>query len=467
MTTRLAGQPTRFLPFNRGHDRRQRATRRTRRATGRATCGSGSGRATPGSTCSAASSTSSGRRRARPAAKRAARSVIFPRYHQWDAVLQLEADARERRRRARATSSSTRPARASRNTIAWLAHRLSTLHDAPTTQGVRQGRRHHRPASSSTGSSRTRSTSSSTPTASWRGSTRTRQQLAEALAGEQARIIITTLQKFPFVLDKVAELGQRRYAVIVDEAHSSQTGEAAKDLQGGARRGVGRGSSSTAAEADGRPRTRRRTRRGRARRERWRPAAGSRTCRSSPSPRRRRPGRWSCSARKDADGALRAVPPVLDAPGDRGGLHPRRARQLHDLRDLLADRARRSPTTPSTTPRKAQARDRPVRRRCTRTTSPRRPRSSSSTSARTRRHKIGGQGQGDGRHLVAPARRPLQAGASTATSRQGLRRHRARSSRSPARSTTTAIDVHRAEDERLPRDRRPPTQFDSDRVPAS
>ena len=30
-------------------------------------------------------------------------------------------------------------------------------------------------------------------------------QLAEALAGEQARIIITTLQKFPFVLDKVAD----------------------------------------------------------------------------------------------------------------------------------------------------------------------------------------------------------------------------------------------------------------------
>ncbi len=30
-------------------------------------------------------------------------------------------------------------------------------------------------------------------------------QLADALAGEQARIVITTLQKFPFILDKVAE----------------------------------------------------------------------------------------------------------------------------------------------------------------------------------------------------------------------------------------------------------------------
>ncbi len=54
-------------------------------------------------------------------------------------------------------------------------------------------------------------------------------QLAAALTGEQSRIVITTLQKFPFILDKVSDLGQRRFAVIVDEAHSSQTGEAAKD----------------------------------------------------------------------------------------------------------------------------------------------------------------------------------------------------------------------------------------------
>jgi len=44
-------------------------------------------------------------------------------------------------------------------------------------------------------------------------------------------VIITTLQKFPFVLDKVEALPGRRYAVIVDEAHSSQTGEAAKELR--------------------------------------------------------------------------------------------------------------------------------------------------------------------------------------------------------------------------------------------
>jgi type I restriction enzyme, R subunit len=51
------------------------------------------------------------------------------------------------------------------------------------------------------------------------------------LNGEQARIIITTLQKFPFVIGKIGEVPARNYAVVIDEAHSSQTGEAAKDLR--------------------------------------------------------------------------------------------------------------------------------------------------------------------------------------------------------------------------------------------
>ena len=73
-------------------------------------------------------------------------------------------------------------------------------------------------------------------------------QLAEALAGEQARIIITTLQKFPFVLDKIGALPARNYAVVIDEAHSSQTGEAAKDLR--LALGAGEEQELTAAEAE-------------------------------------------------------------------------------------------------------------------------------------------------------------------------------------------------------------------------
>lgn len=40
------------------------------------------------------------------------------------------------------------------------------------------------------------------------------------------------LQKFPFVTEKVGALPARRYAVIVDEAHSSQSGESAAEMKG-------------------------------------------------------------------------------------------------------------------------------------------------------------------------------------------------------------------------------------------
>lgn len=114
------------------------------------------------------------------------------------------------------------------NTIAWAAHRLSTLHDAEDrkvldkvvviTDRVILDRQlqdtiyqfeHARGVvvkiDQDSG------------------------QLAQALAGEQARIIITTLQKFPFVIDKIGDLPARSYAVVIDEAHSSQGGEAAMD----------------------------------------------------------------------------------------------------------------------------------------------------------------------------------------------------------------------------------------------
>ena len=56
------------------------------------------------------------------------------------------------------------------------------------------------------------------------------QQLADSLSAG-SNIIITTLQKFPFILDKIGELPARKYAVIIDEAHSSQGGEATKKMK--------------------------------------------------------------------------------------------------------------------------------------------------------------------------------------------------------------------------------------------
>ena len=55
-------------------------------------------------------------------------------------------------------------------------------------------------------------------------------QLAEALA-TGVPIVITTLQKFPFVTEKIGALPSKRYAVIIDEAHSSQGGLSATEMK--------------------------------------------------------------------------------------------------------------------------------------------------------------------------------------------------------------------------------------------
>jgi type I restriction enzyme R subunit len=163
------------------------------------------------------------------AAKLRAGTVIFPRYHQWDAVRRLEATARaEGPGHSYLVQHSAGSGKS--NTIAWLAHRLMSLHGTDDrsvfdkvvviTDRVildRQLQETIYQFEHATGVVARIDQDSA--------------QLAAALVGEQSRIVITTLQKFPFILDKVTDLGQRRFAVIVDEAHSSQTGDAARDLK--------------------------------------------------------------------------------------------------------------------------------------------------------------------------------------------------------------------------------------------
>lgn len=55
------------------------------------------------------------------------------------------------------------------------------------------------------------------------------KDLRENLEGGK-RIIITTIQKFPFIVDGIADLSDKRFAVIIDEAHSSQSGSAADNM---------------------------------------------------------------------------------------------------------------------------------------------------------------------------------------------------------------------------------------------
>ncbi|MCZ7590554.1 MAG: type I restriction endonuclease [Gaiella sp.] len=229
MTTKLAGAATQFLPFNRGSED-----------------GGAGNRFNPDGHKTAylweqvwerdgwldllARFVQVERPEKGSAAERRAKTrIVFPRFHQWDAVRKLEAHAREHG--AGQTYLVQHSAGSGKsNSIAWLAHRLSSLHDAADQpvydkvvvitdrlvldrqlqDTIYQFEHAHGVVVRIDKHS---------------------GQLADALAGEQARVIVTTLQKFPFVLDKVGELPARRYAVIVDEAHSSQTGEAAAELR--------------------------------------------------------------------------------------------------------------------------------------------------------------------------------------------------------------------------------------------
>lgn len=167
-------------------------------------------------------------------------SMIFPRYHQLDAVRRLVTAARAEGVGHNYLVEHSAGSGKS-NTIGWLAHRLASLHDADNTrvfdsvivvtdrvvldqqlQDTIYQFEHKRGVVQQI-DERSR-------------------QLAEALENA-VPIIITTLQKFPFVsrqLLKLAEergergtgtLPTRRCAVIIDEAHSSQGGETATDLK--------------------------------------------------------------------------------------------------------------------------------------------------------------------------------------------------------------------------------------------
>jgi type I restriction enzyme, R subunit len=157
-------------------------------------------------------------------AKWTTETMIFPRYHQLDAVRKLVAGARAK---GAGTNYLVQHSAGSgkSNTIAWVAHRLASLHDEQDrkvydsvivlTDRVLLDRQlqdtiyqfEHKQGvvekiDKDSG------------------------QLAKAL-GSGVPIVISTMHKFGFIQDKIASLPERRYAVIVDEAHSSQSGEMA------------------------------------------------------------------------------------------------------------------------------------------------------------------------------------------------------------------------------------------------
>jgi type I restriction enzyme, R subunit len=167
-------------------------------------------------------------------------TMIFPRYHQLDAVRRLVAHARAhgsgRNYLVQHSAGSGKS-----NTIAWLAHRLAGLHDAHDekvfhTVVVVTDRRVLDQQMQNTIYQFEHKTG---VVEKIEEDTR---QLARALSGGTP-IVISTIQKFPFIARALARLERdgegvrietegKRYAVIVDEAHSSQSGETATALRG-------------------------------------------------------------------------------------------------------------------------------------------------------------------------------------------------------------------------------------------
>jgi type I restriction enzyme, R subunit len=156
---------------------------------------------------------------------------IFPRYHQWDAVRKMVAHARLNGVGSNYLIQHSAGSGKS-NTIAWLAHRLSNLFD-----------RDNEPVFHKTVVITDR-------TALDQQLQRTifqfdhepgvvkkvdedSAQLAAALDDATSKVVVSTMQKYPFILSKIAGMGLagRRYAVIIDEAHTSQGGDAAIRLK--------------------------------------------------------------------------------------------------------------------------------------------------------------------------------------------------------------------------------------------
>ena len=169
-------------------------------------------------------------------------TMIFPRYHQWQVVNQLvrttQAEGAGKRYLVQHSAGSGKS-----NSIAWSAHQLAALYD--NSNDSDSGQKLFSSVIVITDRTVLDSQLQDTiyqfdhkkgvvlPINREETSESKSEQLANALA-KQTRIIIVTIQTFPALfdaLDKHPTLAKGRYAVIADEAHTSQTGSAANKLK--------------------------------------------------------------------------------------------------------------------------------------------------------------------------------------------------------------------------------------------
>ena len=161
--------------------------------------------------------------------------IIFPRFHQLDATRKLQqavlSEGAGQKYLVQHSAGSGKT-----NSIAWTAHFLADLHDSDNkkvfdTVLVVSDRKVIDGQLQDVIYSFERTAGVVSTIKGDKGSKSA--ELAEALSGEK-KIVVCTIQTFPFALEAVTELAateNKRFAVIADEAHSSQTGEAASKLK--------------------------------------------------------------------------------------------------------------------------------------------------------------------------------------------------------------------------------------------
>ncbi|WP_180183093.1 type I restriction endonuclease subunit R [Acinetobacter sp. YH01020] len=164
-------------------------------------------------------------------------SLIFPRYHQWKVVTQLVEDSLKEGTGQKYLIQHSAGSGKS-NSIAWTAHQLSSLYDANNKKQfdsvivvtdrtildaqLQDTIHQFEHADGVVGRINNKE-----------GDGSKSEKLAKALEMAQP-IIIVTIQTFPFVLRAIensTSLKERKYAVIADEAHSSQSGSTARQLK--------------------------------------------------------------------------------------------------------------------------------------------------------------------------------------------------------------------------------------------
>ena len=161
--------------------------------------------------------------------------VLFPRFHQLDATRKLQAavlhDGPGAKYLIQHSAGSGKT-----NSIAWTAHFFAELHDAAHRKMfdtvVVVSDRNVIDSQLREALFDFERTTGVVATIKGEGASKS-AELAEALSGTK-KIVVCTIQTFPFALEAVRKLAAahgKRFAVIADEAHSSQTGEAASKLK--------------------------------------------------------------------------------------------------------------------------------------------------------------------------------------------------------------------------------------------